>query len=149
MRRASPCTERPSLTIANGLAVDENFVVGSYYPQDIDVLTRVITIELVVLVTGITVYQKAMYDPASGVAWDPAVWSTSQVDHLTFKSADNIPSQAVPYSLNVNVEEADWVAAPIAMRGTDNVLVRLTGTVKEPSANDPVTLTLINTSTAY
>lgn len=138
-----------SLTFANGLAVDENFVIGSYYPQDIDVLRRVITVELVVLVKDIALYRKAMYDPAEGSSWLPDVFETSQVEHLTFKTAENIPGQAVPYSLAVTVEKAHWVAAPISLRGTDNVLVRLTGSVVQTDGADPITVVLTNETTAY
>jgi hypothetical protein len=55
----------------------------------------------------------------------------------------------VPNSLAVTVESAQWVASPIALRGTDNVMVRLTGTVVQVDSAGPITIALTNTSTAY
>ena len=59
------------------------------------------------------------------------------------------PGQAVPYSVAVTVEKAHWVAAPISLRGTDNVLVRLTGSVVQTDGADPITVVLTNETTAY
>ena len=49
----------------------------------------------------------------------------------------------------MTVEKAHWVAAPISLRGTDNVLVRLTGSVVQTDGSDPVTVVLTNEMTAY
>ena len=141
-----------TLTVANGQAVDQNFIIGSYYPRDIDIIQRVVTLEFVVLVTGSTVYGKLMYDPAGGAAWVPDVFNTAAVQHITFKSAENIAGMTltpIPYELSLTAAEADWTATPIGMRGADNVLVRVSGVIKQPGSGDPISLVLKNSTASY
>jgi hypothetical protein len=137
-----------TITFGNAQAIDENFVVGRYTPLDIDVIQRVVTITYVIQVTSETLYGKLMYDPAGGSTWVPDILNTSAQTHLTFKSADNMPSESVPYQLTVTAQSANWVAEPISMRGADNVLVRVTGQVMD-AATDPITLVLSNTTASY
>jgi hypothetical protein len=141
-----------TLTIANAQAVDENFVIGSYFPRDIDVIARTVTLEFVVLVKDSTLYGKLMYDPSGGSAWLADVFDTAAVDHITFKSAEDIAGMTltpVPYELGLAGAKAQWAAQPISMRGADNVLVRVAGTIIQPGSGDPITLTLKNDTESY
>jgi hypothetical protein len=141
-----------SLTIANAQAVDQNFIIGSYYPRDIDVIARVVTLEFVVLVENSSRFGKLMYDPAGGSAWLADVFDTAAVQHLTFKSAENIAGMTltpIPYELSLTGAKAQWAAQPIGMRGADNVLMRVTGTIIEPGVGDPITLVLKNNTVSY
>ena len=55
-----------TLTIANALQIDGNFVIGRYTPLDIDVIQRVVTLTYVIQVTSEVLYGKLMYDSAAG-----------------------------------------------------------------------------------
>jgi hypothetical protein len=141
-----------ALTIANAQAIDENFIVGSYYPRDIDVIARVVSLEFVVLVENATKFGKLMYDPAGGSSWLASILETSAVDHITFKSANDIGGMTltpIPYELSLAGAKAQWAATPISMRGTDNVLMRVTGMIVQPSTGDPITITLKNDIASY
>ena len=141
-----------TLTIANAQQVDGNFVIGQYTPLDIDVIARVVTLTYVVQVTSEVLYGKLMYDPAGGTAWDPDVFNTAAIQHLTFKSAEDQAGMTVtpvPYDLSLTAAEAHWFAEPISMRGADNILVRVSGTVVQPGAGDAITLVLKNQTAAY
>jgi hypothetical protein len=141
-----------TLTIANAQAVDENFIIGSYFPRDIDVIARTATLEFVVLVKDSTLYGKLMYDPAGGSSWLADMFDTASVDHITFKSAEDIDgmtTNAIPYELSLTGAKAQWAAQPISMRGADNVMVRVAGTIIQPSSGDPITLTLKNATESY
>ncbi len=109
-----------TLTVANAQQVDGNFVIGQYTPLDIDVISRVVTLTYVVQVTGSTLYGKLMYDPAGGTAWDPDVFNTAAIQHLTFKSAEDQAGMTltpIPYELSLTAAEAHWFAEPVSMRG--------------------------------
>jgi hypothetical protein len=141
-----------TLTIANAQAVDQNFIIGSYFPRDIDVIARTVSLEFVVLVQSSTLYGKLMYDPDGGTSWLADVFDTAAVDHITFKSAEDIDGMTltpIPYELSLQGAKAQWVAQPISMRGVDNVLVRVSGTIIEPGVGDPITLTLKNNTASY
>jgi hypothetical protein len=132
--------------------VDGNFVIGQYTPLDIDVIARVVTLTYVIQVTGEVLYGKLMYDPAGGTAWDPDVFNTAAIQHLTFKSAEDQAGMTVtpiPYELSLTAAEAHWFAEPISMRGADNILVRVSGTVVQPGSGDAITLVLKNQTAAY
>lgn len=139
-----------TLTIGNAQQIDGNFVVGRYTPIDIDVISRVVTVSMVVIVNSETLYQKLMYDPtAVGVAWTPDILSTSAITTLTFKSAEDMPSETVPYQLTMSAYNMNWVCEPISMRGADNILLRVTGQVMDAPGQDPITLVLSNKTTSY
>jgi hypothetical protein len=138
-----------NLTIANAQAIDENFIIGQYTPRDIDVVGRVVALEYVVLVTGADLYGELMYDPAGGTDWLPDVFDTAAVQHLTFKSAENIPGTSSPYELTLAGAAAQWAATPIGMRGQGNVMVRVAGNIVQPGSGDPITLVLKNNVASY
>ena len=142
-----------SLTIANAQAVDQNFIIGSYYPRDIDIIARSVALEFVILVTGSSLFGKMVYDPSGGSAWLADVFDTASVEHLTFKSAENIAGMTltpIPYELSLTGAKAHWTATPIGMRGADNVLVRVSGMIVEPGGgSDPITLVLKNSTASY
>ena len=105
------------------------------------------------LVTGSSLFGKMVYDPSGGSAWLADVFDTAAVEHLTFKSAENIAGMTltpIPYELSLAGAKAHWTATPIGMRGADNVLVRVSGMIVEPGGgSDPITLVLKNSTASY
>jgi hypothetical protein len=136
-----------TLSFGNRLGVDNEFVVGSNFPRDVDVLGRAIGIQFVVFVTGIDLYRKLMYDPAGTNVWLAQVFSSSELD-LEFKTAE-YAAGTTPYSLKLEAAKSQWTVTPIAARANDVLIVRVAGMVVQPASGEAFTLTLTNTVEEY
>lgn len=122
-----------SLSIINSIPLDEQMVVGSYEPDALDVVSRAITLQVVVKVSDAALYKKVMYDPAGGTEWVPAIMK----DVLTafeFKSDQNADAtNAVKYALSFadNMSATDgnvaWTAQPLATRAGKTIVMALSG----------------------
>jgi hypothetical protein len=138
--------------IAMGLQIplDEQFIVGSYSPDDFDINQRSYNITLNLKVDDVDLYEKIMYDPAgSAAAWTAAVFKEGdmKLDLISPELAGTSTGGDVPYSLEFDFDVTDdnivWSAAPIALRAGRQVVMQVTGTVIN-SANEPITATLTN-----
>jgi hypothetical protein len=101
-------------------------LVGSYFPHSFPVLGRVINVTWNHLVEADTLYQSIFYSSGS---WNPVVYNTDLA--ITVASADDIPTQAVPYSLEFMAESVDWTATPIPLAGGDLVRLQVTGSIAD------------------
>lgn len=101
-------------------------IVGDYFPHSFPVLGRVINITWNHLVEADTLYQSIFYDTG---AWTPVVYNTDVA--VLVESAGDIPTQAVPYSLEFMAESVDWTATPIPLAGGDLVRLQVTGSVAD------------------
>jgi hypothetical protein len=145
-------------SIAFGLQIplDEQYIVGSYSPDDFAINQRNAVITLNIKVDSVGLYEKIMYDPAgSAVAWTAEVLKEGnlKLDLVSPEIAGTSTAGDTPYSLTFDFDTTDdnivWSAAPIALRAGRQVVMQVTGTVLN-SANEPITATLTNTeSTQY
>jgi hypothetical protein len=136
-----------TLSIGSRLNVDNEFVVGQYFPLDVDVLGRQIGVQFVVFVTGIDLYRKLMYDPAGTNVWLAQVFNSAELD-LEFVTAE-YAAGTTPYSLKFTAAKSQWTVTPIGMRSNDIIIVRVSGLVVQPDAGEPFTLELTNTTDEY
>jgi hypothetical protein len=145
-------------SIAFGLQIplDEQYIVGSYSPDDFAINQRNAVITLNIKVDDVGLYEKIMYDPAgSASAWTAEVLKEGnlKLDLISPEIAGTSTAGDTPYSLTFDFDTTDdniaWSAAPIALRAGRQVVMQVTGTVLN-SANEPITATLTNTeSTQY
>jgi hypothetical protein len=141
------------LQIGNAHEIDGEFIIGQKTPRDIDVIGRSAALTAEVLVVDKDLYQKLMYDPLGvSTAWLSSVFESAEVS-LTFKTAEMIDKAATtpaPYSLAFTASKTQWAAQPIGLRGTDIVVVQISGIVAQPAAgSEPLTLTLTNAVATY
>lgn len=144
--------------IAFGLQIplDEQFIVGSYSPDDFAINQRTVNITLNLKVDDVDLYEKIMYDPAgSASAWTAQVFKEGDIklDLISPENAGTSTGGDTPYSVTFDFDTTDdnivWTAAPIALRAGRQVVMQVTGTVLN-TANEPITATLTNTqSTQY
>lgn len=144
--------------IAFGLQIplDEQFIVGSYSPDDFAINQRTVNITLNLKVTDVDLYEKIMHDPAgSASAWTAQVFKEGDIklDLISPENAGTGTGGDTPYSVTFDFDTTDdnivWTAAPIALRAGRQVVMQVTGTVLN-TANEPITATLTNTqSTQY
>lgn len=144
---------RGTVSVVNVMPLDEQFIVGSYAPDDIEVVSRAIVFDMQVKADA-DLYHKMMYDPAKSGTWQPEIMREA-VLNLRMETAQEVDA-GQPYSLAFQANgkseasgEANlaWSVEPIALRGNRQVVMRVTGTVladNSGAANGPFSVTLIN-----
>ena len=147
-----------SFAISSSIPLDEQWIVGSYAPQGLDIVQKAAMISLAIKITDTTLYTKIMYDPAAGNAWVAAMFKEASID-IQFVS-DTLAKTAVPYSVafaangqaaatgNSNIA---WTAQPLSLRAGKQIVLGVTGMyLADPAGtNDPITVTLVNKQTTY
>jgi len=139
--------------------VDREFIIGSYYPQDIDIVARAATIAATMFLSDKLLYDKLMYAPSTAgvtanVTWVADVFDTS-VFEATFRSGESIvgaddgAGAVVPYKLTVAAADTQWGVGGINLRGGDIVMIDLVGSIAKPAAGEALTLTLLNSIASY
>lgn len=125
-----------SLAMQMNIPMDEQWIVGSYNPDDFDINSRVYTVTLGIKIVNSTLYNKMAYDPAAGSAWLAAMYKEADFK-LFFQSDQNIPlsDPAAPYSLDINgngssgsAANVTWQITPVAMRAGRQLIATVTGT---------------------
>jgi hypothetical protein len=144
-------------TFSAGLQIplEEQWIVGSYYPDDFAINQRTYVFNLTVKIDDKVLYNKSMYDPDDGALW--AVEMFKEAD-LGFEFVSDVEADtAVPFSLRIDANAQTqasgdanvyWTAQPIGLRAGRQVTLNMTGIfVRGPSAHEPISITLVNTDT--
>lgn len=138
------------------IPLDEQFVTGSYSPDDFDINSRSYTLNLVVKITDPTLYDKMNYDPAGGASWAADVFR--EADILFEFLSDKFAGTAIPYELAIeaNGQSGDnanvsWSVQPIRLRAGRQVTMVVSGQfLASPTVAAPITISLVNQrSTQY
>lgn len=141
-----------SFIATNLIPLDEQYIVGSYVPDGLDIVHRTFALTMAVKIANATLYDQMMYDPASGSAWVAQMYREADFkfdfisDSATYKLtiAANGQTEA---SGEANVY---WSAAPIPLRAQRQVVMQVTGVFTATThANGPINITLINQETQY
>lgn len=143
-----------AVTMGMQIPMDEQWIVGSYAPEDFDINQRAFSVTLALKVTDATLYNKMSYDPANGAAWTADMFREAAIK-LYFAS-DIKPETGIPYSIDIkanaqtgNNANVVWSATPIALRAGRQVTMAVTGTfVADPLAGEPITVDLVNIESA-
>jgi hypothetical protein len=122
-------------------------VYGSPYLEDVTIVSRQVTLELVVKWTNPDLYRQILTGSISGTEWS-SVPFTSVVNFRSISPA-NMPGCAQPYELDVAVTEAMLaLQGGIELAGNDAVMMRFRGTALDVTG-DYVVFTLINEVADY
>lgn len=147
----SGCT----VSFTNGLSNPETqeAVLGSYYPDDLAVLSRGAVIQFPLKVSTYDYWTQFVFNSADAsalstyTAWSPVVYESSW--EYTVESADNISGLTIPYTLRLFASEVQWTVAPITLVGGDMVMLVFTGIVTDPSSGDAFRIELWNEEANY
>lgn len=131
------------------IPLEEQWIVGSYSPDDFDIVSRAYVLNLSVKVTDNSLYNKVMYDGVGAVT----TWSAEQLKEadftIEFKSAQYIEG-TTPYSLKIagnggaaGSGNVVWSAQPIGLRAGSQVVMNLTGVFLADAAK-VIEVTLVN-----
>jgi hypothetical protein len=162
------CVLQGAFAAAMQIPLDEQYCVGSYYPESLDLVARQFSINMVVKVTDETLYNQMQYDPnfSSGAsAWVAEIFRNAnfKLEFVSDQDAAVVkPSGSSadynPYKLNINGnmltgDDANvlWSVAPINLKAQRQVLMNISGmfTASPVSASDPIKFTLVNREVSY
>ena len=141
-----------------GMAIpmDEQWIVGSYSPDDFEILSRAFSLSFTMKVVDATLYSKMMYDAAGGSTWTAAMMREADIK-LELVS-DITYDTGKPYKLVIkangnsgNSANVVWSVAPIGIRAGRQILMNVTGMfIADPSgAIEPITVELYNNKATY
>ncbi len=143
------------MTFGLNIPMDEQWITGSYFPDAFDIVKRMFSVSLSLKVTSKDLYEKFSYDPAQAGAWTTDLLKEGGFS-IEFKTAQEIEA-GTPYSLKItgngqNAASGDgnviWTATPVALRAGRQVTMNVTGTfVASPTADEPITVELVNAET--
>jgi len=144
-----------AIDFTNGLTdpVRQEAVIGSYYPDDLHVLTRAVIIRFPLKVSTYDKWTNAVFNTAdaSGMstwtAWDPVTYSSTW--EVNVESPGNVSGLSSPYKMVVYAQEVEWVVDPIAMVGNQLLLLNFTGTVVKPASGTAFRIELENEQSSY
>jgi hypothetical protein len=148
-----------SFIAQNIMPLDQQYIVGSYYPEDLDIVSRAFILNLTVKIENATLYNKIMYDPDGGAAWAADVFKEANIS-LSFDSDTNIGAGTTPYSFTIKANEqtqasgdanVTWTGQALDLIAQRQIVMQLQGTfLADPLATQPVKLTVVNDkSTTY
>lgn len=137
-----------TIDFANDISDDEERIVGSYYLDDPLVLGRMCTITWVHKIVDADLYQQIYMGGTTGTTWSSDPYITS-VDLAIFSdSATDCGGSGDPYKLQFTAPSVLWAMDPVALRGNDIIIVRLTGSVLYSSSGS-FEFELFNEESAY
>ena len=129
----------------------QEFVIGSQYPDDFIVLSRAMTIRWVYKWEDPDLCRLIMTGAATGqTAWTPAVY-TSDFEAAVVTAADYLPTTPdTPYGLTVKAEKVSWEPnGPIRLMGNNILAVEFVGTALDPATGEYAEIELNNKVAAY
>jgi hypothetical protein len=137
-----------AFTAAVAIPMDNQWIVGSYSPDDFDINSRIFAVNLTLKITDGTLYNKMMYDQAGGSAWAADMLREGSFK-LNFKS--NVMAETThPYELTIAGNgtagqggNVAWSVTPINMRPGGQVTMSVTGMFLADSTL-PIAVTLTN-----
>jgi hypothetical protein len=137
-----------SFSAVANIPLDEQFIVGRFTPEGLDIVSRAYVLDMIVKVKSETLYRKMMYDAAGGADWAANIFREanfnfefrSDVGQYFLKIEGNGQTGA-----NANVA---WSAQPVAVRAQRQVVMRVSGMFLADN-NMPVKITLNNKTSSY
>lgn len=146
-----------AITLGSAVPLDEQWIVGSYSPDDTPTVNRAIGLTMTVLIEDGTLYKKLMYDPDGGTSWAADIFREADIK-LLFNSDQEVTT-SVPYSVQIaaNGQNAasgnsniQWSVQPVAIQAGRQLKMIVTGIfTASPTSDEPITVTLINGEASY
>jgi hypothetical protein len=145
-----------SINMGVQIPLDEQWITGSYSPDDFQINQRAFSITMAVKVVDHVLYDKFNYDPDGGAAWTCNLLRESDMK-LLFNS-DQLAYTAYPYSITVKASGCNqasgfanviWSATPIALRAGRQVTMAITGVfINALETDPPIKVELVNKQAA-
>lgn len=132
------------VTIMNNIPIDEQWLVAKLTPDDLELVQRAITFDLMVKLDDPVLYRKLEYGilstPGSYPAdWDVNVYREARLN-MKFQCENDIDT-GVPGAIEFHANDSSstpniaWTCQPVELRGNRQVMLRMTGTVLEDASS--------------
>jgi hypothetical protein len=140
-------------TAGMAIPLDQQWIVGSYSPDAMDIVQRAFAVNFLVKIDDATLYTKMTYDPQGGSAWAAGLFREGSfaIELVSDIMADG----TTPYSLSITGNGQSgaganvvWSAAPVGSRAGQQITMAVTG-VFLASETAPITAELVNTTASY
>lgn len=150
---------RGTLAITNGIPMEEQVIIGSYTPDDAEMVTRAIVIQGLVKADR-DLYEKMMYNPQQDGTWQPELLYDADMS-ISFETARNIDGAAVPYKISFHANgqnqasgngNVTWSVQPVALVGNRQVTMNIQGVILADTtsyADGPFSAQLVNSKSSY
>jgi hypothetical protein len=144
-------TQMVRVTFGNQVSQpNQEFVIGSPYPDDIVSLYRNVAVEVAYKWEDEDLYNQLCFNAGSGasVAWSPVVY---QSDFRIKEVSDaNISGYTSPYSIEIYCPRVIWFpTAPPEIAGLNLLQLPVAGVVARPTSGDPFQIILVNETASY
>ncbi|NIV33088.1 MAG: hypothetical protein GWN58_27665 [Anaerolineae bacterium] len=148
---ASLPTQLCRVTLGNTVSQpNQEFVVGSPYPDDLIGLYRSVGIECAYKWENENLWLELVANGGTGadIDWSPTIYESDF--RIKAVSAANITGKANPYSIEFYAPKVFWwpTAAP-EIAGVNLIQLPLAGVVARPSSGDPFQFIVVNGVTGY
>ena len=148
-----------SIEITNNLTTpQQEFVIGSYHPDDFVPLSRAVTIRIVYKWDNPDLYKRILTGSVDGTEWDslPFIQDTAgatKAFEAEFSSPANIAgsSPETPFSLKVIADRVVWQIdrGGIQLQAGNIIQVPYIGTVLEPASGDEYIQFILQNDSTY
>ena len=133
----------------------DEMIIGSYFPDDFELVTRSCVFTWVYKWEDATLYKAILANAGTGsgmagIPWSPVVYD--QPIEVMVESPANIAGYSNPYSLRMYSPDVHWqIDGPPQLAGGDMIRQRFTGTALEPASGvgDYFELRVVNRQSAY
>lgn len=130
------------------LDIQQEKVYGSPYLEDVTILQRVMTFDVMLKWQDADLYRSMLTGSTSGTSW-AATPFVQDADILAVSPGD-IAGQTQPYKLRAEAPSVMWQPnGGVRLAGNQSVMMRLSGIALEPSSGDYAKLSLDNKVAAY
>lgn len=153
-----------SIALISNIPLDQQYIVGGYEPVGLDIVSRQFNVQFGLKIDDEVLYTKMMYDPAGGNAWVPDIFR--EADNLIRFRSDKDAAIYTPAGATVNSRSFEltvsgnglsgdnsnvaWSATPPARVAQRQLVMNVVGTfLADPTAGEPITLTLVNRRASY
>ena len=132
-----------AITFANAIPLDQQWILGSYVPDDFAINQRSVNIGLRVKIDDDgALYRQIALDPADGASWVAEVLKSGTM--IQFKTATEMVEGA-PYHIYVTCSgNIAWTVAPLDIVPGRQLIMDITGTILANDAASPVSVQLQN-----
>jgi hypothetical protein len=144
-----------SFVASSVIPLDEQYVVGKYSPEGLDIVHRTFVLNLAVKISDDTLYTKMMYDPASGSAWTASIFREADIKLEFLSDVTNMKLLIEANGANQASGDANiyWSAQPLALRAQRQIVMAVTGMFTATDwatyTDGPIKITLVNDLASY
>ncbi|MEM4235163.1 MAG: hypothetical protein QXU75_08450 [Candidatus Methanomethylicaceae archaeon] len=145
-----------NFAVQNQVSMDEEYVIGSYYPETLSIVSRTAAINFIVKIDDADLYKKMMYNPSASNEWseqimrdgnfvfslasEPRASSTSPFSSGAPSDYQALRNRIMIYA-DMDAQKMAWTATPIGLRAQRQITMQMSGLFLADV--DPITIEVV------